>query len=193
MISPSVSGDPPQFGDARVPAATWELIEPDRSGCWLWRGTFSSSGYGMTSVRLSKNKPQYAHRLMFQLLVGDIGEGLELDHLCRVPACVNPAHLEPVTHHENVMRSPVAPAAINARKTHCKNGHPFGTESKPGHGRVCRVCKREYERAWQSKRPGYRTAYKVAWMREKRARERAARAAVREGEPRLTKTPPAGE
>ena len=71
------------------------------TGCWVWnRGCFSS-GYGALYVG-SNNKP--AHRIGYELLIGPIPEGLELDHLCRNRPCVNPFHMEPVTHEENVRR-----------------------------------------------------------------------------------------
>jgi hypothetical protein len=80
---------------------------------------------------------------MYERYVGPIPEGLNIDHLCRVKACCNPAHLEPVTQHENIMRSPIALAAINARKTHCKYGHEFteaNTIRTKNAKRQCREC-----------------------------------------------------
>lgn len=70
------------------------------NGCWLWRHP-SENGYGRIRVN---RKTMWAHRIGYELLVGPIPPELELDHLCRVPACVNPAHLEPVTHRENLRR-----------------------------------------------------------------------------------------
>jgi hypothetical protein len=104
----------------------------DKTGeCWEWMGA-RSNGYGQTG-RGS------AHRAAYMLTKGPIPVGLELDHLCRNRGCVNPAHLEVVSHRENVMRSPIAPPALNARKTHCVRGHalPIGPED-----RVCRQCQR---------------------------------------------------
>lgn len=83
-----------------------------------------------------------AYRFAYEFLVGPIPDGLELDHLCRVRLCVNPAHLEPVTHAENNKRAGVA-------KTHCKWGHPYNEANtyrrrdRPGN-RQCRVCARRY-------------------------------------------------
>lgn len=69
-------------------------------GCWIWRGT-KSNGYGRVSV---DRRLHYVHRVVYALTVGEIPEGLQLDHLCRNRACCNPAHLEPVTASENVRR-----------------------------------------------------------------------------------------
>ncbi len=68
--------------------------------CWLWTASTDWYGYGWFWV----GAPRRAHRVCYEWLVGPIPAGLELDHLCRVPACVRPEHLEPVTHAENVRR-----------------------------------------------------------------------------------------
>jgi hypothetical protein len=69
--------------------------------CWIWRGNWSARGYGY----LYRNGSFYrAYRVAFRLFVGDVPAGLELDHLCRLPLCVNPEHLEPVTRQENLRR-----------------------------------------------------------------------------------------
>lgn len=106
------------------------------NGCWVWQRPLHSSGYAMFSV---DSYPHWAHRVSYELMVGPIPSGLELDHLCRNPPCVNPAHLEPVTHLENVRRG------ATAQKTHCKNGHEFTAENtyhrpdNPTH-RACLQC-----------------------------------------------------
>jgi hypothetical protein len=115
------------------------------NGCWQWTGHRNKGGYGLMRGRDWRDVHQRAHRLTYELLVGPIPEGLELDHLCRNRGCVNPAHLEPVSHRVNILRSPVAPPAVHAKKTHCVNGHPFDEENtyitKRG-GRCCRACGR---------------------------------------------------
>lgn len=72
-----------------------------RTPCWIWDLHLDEGGYGRTGTG-------GAHRAVYQERVGPIPEGLQLDHLCRVRNCVNPDHLEPVTHTENMRRSPAA-------------------------------------------------------------------------------------
>jgi hypothetical protein len=83
--------------------------------------------------------------MAYEMLVGPVPDGLELDHLCRVPACVNPDHLEPVTHIENVRRG----RSYWAERTHCSAGHEYTRENTriTKRGRTCRACKNETERA----------------------------------------------
>lgn len=111
-------------------------------GCWIWTASRDRRGYGRFDRKL-------AHRTAYQLLVGDIPDGLELDHLCRTPACVNPEHLEPVTHAENVRR-----AGLAARRDTCGRGLHEMTEenvvSGPGRRRECRACKKAYQVAYQA-------------------------------------------
>jgi len=91
-----------------------------------------------------------AHRLSYEELVTEIPSGLELDHLCRNPACVNPWHLEPVPHRVNVLRG-VSPNAMRARQTECKRGHPLAGENlhvtREGYRR-CKTCIRVARMDW---------------------------------------------
>ena len=73
----------------------------DDTGCWEWQGATKRGGYGHMSVQ---GKMQLVHRLAWKVVMGDIEPGMEIDHLCRNRACLNPAHLEPVTKEENVRR-----------------------------------------------------------------------------------------
>lgn len=119
----------------------------DKSGdCWLWTASRNLLGYGEFNV-YEDGRDWYAHRFAYEQTVGPIPDGLVLDHLCRNPSCVNPDHLEAVTQQENILRSPIAPAAINARKTHCLRGHEFtsmNTRIDARGGRRCRACCRMY-------------------------------------------------
>ena len=108
------------------------------NNCWEWQGGIKMDGYGS----FYWNKKQYpSHRIAYQILRGNVPEGLELGHLCRNRKCCNPEHLEPVTHHQNLMRGNTI-IAINSRKTHCPQGHPYnGDNLIIKHGsRVCRIC-----------------------------------------------------
>ena len=140
----------------------WDKVEtPDT--CWLWTGAKNDRGYG-TVWDLERRSRVYVHRALFQLLVGPIPEGLELDHLCRNPGCVNPAHLEPVTHRENVLRG-TSPTAFNNRLTHCPAGHPYDEKNtyypKRG-GRMCRECARIRDRARAPRRRAAKAKGRVA-------------------------------
>lgn len=111
------------------------------TGCWEWRAVRDSHGYGSIKVN---GTHRGAHRVSYELLVGPIPAGLELDHLCRVRHCINPAHLEPVTHRVNTLRA-LVPPVLNALKTHCASGHEFtpeNTYTAPAGGRTCRTCQR---------------------------------------------------
>src|SRR5690348_3625220 len=77
----------------------WKYVEKTDS-CWIWTGSLNTSGYGILRI----GKTTSVHRFAYELLVGPIGEGLQLDHVCCVRHCVNPAHLEPVTAAENMRR-----------------------------------------------------------------------------------------
>ena len=110
--------------------------EPN-SGCWLWTGPTTKAGYGSLSQPFGKPH-LLAHRMSYERFKGPIPEGRELDHLCRVRCCVNPQHLEAVTHKENCQRG-----IRGFLTTHCPLGHPYNKENtyfrKRG-GRVCRPC-----------------------------------------------------
>lgn len=113
--------------------------------CWLWTGAVSS-GYGTLYI---DNRNVYAHRFSYELHVGPIPHGKQIDHLCRVQPCVNPDHLEAVTPRTNILRGN-APSAVAVRTNRCRRGHEFTEENtywRPdGRGRQCRACARLRER-----------------------------------------------
>jgi hypothetical protein len=118
---------------------------PDLGRCWLWNGGHNNGGYAKFSVTEDDAfLTVYAHRWGYKRIVGPVDDDLEMDHFaCDNRGCVNPLHVRPATSRENTMRSN-ARSAINARKTHCKRGHPFdetNTYFVPnGRGRHCKAC-----------------------------------------------------
>lgn len=114
-----------------------------KTACWVSDRGAGSNGH----TRLLVDGHQvYTHRLAYTVYVGDIPAGLVLDHLCKVPACCNPAHLEPVTSRTNTMRGNTIPA-MHARATHCPKGHEYTEENtyrrpdgRPW--RACRTCRK---------------------------------------------------
>ena len=113
---------------------------PEIDSCWTWTSAHNGFGYGQISIN---DKTYLSHRISYQLYKGSIPDGLELDHLCSNNMCVNPDHLEPVTHTENMRRS-----AINKKPTtHCKQGHEYtkeNTYNSPNTvSKTCIICRKE--------------------------------------------------
>lgn len=116
-----------------------ESIDLGDDGCWLWNKSTDINGYSQFSIRGQMMK---GHRFIYEVYVGVIEGGLELDHLCRVRHCVNPEHLEAVTHAENLRRMPKHRPHTWADT--CKAGHSLSEgnyfiRSDSGTKR-CRVC-----------------------------------------------------
>lgn len=109
------------------------------SGCIIWYGAVNNKGYGLLWVY---GKLTLAHRAAYEIAKGPIPPDTELDHLCRTRQCINPDHLEAVSHKVNLKRG----LWPNASKTHCPRGHPYSGDNLfiNNHGRrECRSCKRE--------------------------------------------------
>lgn len=140
---------------AELAARFWSKVKiagPDE--CWEWLA-YKDRGYGRFMVHGGEKPLAFkAHRLSYAWLVGETEPDLQLDHVCRNPSCVNPAHLEPVTNRENGLRG-VSFAAENAKKTHCKHGHEFTPENtaRDARGwRICRACRQRRNDASNAKR-----------------------------------------
>ena len=122
---------------AALPAPSRPLL----GDCWVWPGKWRSRGYAMTKIR---GRAIGVHKVILEALRGPVPLGLEIDHTCRTKACVNPFHLEMVSHAENVRRG-LRPA--NGR---CRNGHirtPENTlirPADPSRLRECRICKQSW-------------------------------------------------
>jgi len=123
------------------------VLPSDPDGCWLWTGGSTSEGYG----QFHDGRHVLAHRWGYEKFIGPISSGMTLDHFRMNPgpqeapcskACVHPAHVEPVTHRENVIRGRTTQ---HAKPTHCPSGHEYAGDNlilrKTG-VRVCRTCKR---------------------------------------------------
>lgn len=112
-----------------------EMVVPGPGHCWVWTGSATYNGY---CVLNANGKRVRGHRVSYEHFIGPISDGLELDHLCRNTRCVNPSHLQPVSHRENVRRGE------KANRTHCIHGHEYTQENtmrdrKRG-TRGCREC-----------------------------------------------------
>lgn len=136
-----------------------KFIPEPNSGCWLWIGS-AMNGYGRIRLGSKSEGTVAAHRVIYEALRGPVPDGLELDHLCRNPSCVNPDHMEPVTHRENTIRGDAMKNGWwHREKTHCPQGHPYSPENTRFKGgprrrfRACRACSRiaDKRRYWSAR------------------------------------------
>ncbi len=122
---------------ANLPDRIADKIAPEpNTGCWLWTGAVGAGGYANVFVG---GRYLNAHRVVYEALVSPIPNGLQIDHRCGVRSCVNPAHLEPVTSRENLLRR-------NYRKAVCLRGHDRTGESSVNKRRACKACASEYRK-----------------------------------------------
>lgn len=126
-----------------------------QSECWLWAGAVNRHGYPQ---RKWDGKTHMIHRVVYENEVGEIPEGLTLDHLCRVTTCINPSHMEAVTLRQNILRGQ-SPSALNAVRTHCANGHKFNKENTGWErrktsrtARYCKTCRHRHMAAWYARK-----------------------------------------
>jgi len=119
-------------------------------GCWEYLGCRDRDGYGQFQLG---NKSKKAHRFSYEYYHGFIDSSLTVDHLCRNRACCNPTHLQQISIKENVFHG-ISFSAINLRKTHCFNGHPFSGKNLliTNNRRVCRICSRHNNQRYRERK-----------------------------------------
>ncbi len=150
----------PYYPRRRRPVEERFWSKVDKRGdneCWPWTASLHS-GYGYIYLGPDAD-PIWARapRFSYELVTGTkIPPKMQIDHLCRNRACVNPAHLEVVTQHENILRGESL-SAKRARQTHCYRGHEFTPENtiytNGGRGRICRTCKNDKRREQRQTAP----------------------------------------
>lgn len=134
------------FGDVRLPARFWAKVELiPFSTCWWWTGCLNNSGgYPVFNM---KPGTTLAYRRAYETLIGPVPAGQELDHFrCDSPQCVNPNHLKPMPHRQNMLRGATNMGAVSAAKEKCLRGHEFSAVTQRGERR-CKICRGVSERA----------------------------------------------
>lgn len=139
----------------------WERFEKkfsvDENGCWVWNAALNNEGYGLFQVMyFGKWGMRLAHRLSYEVLVGPIPDGLDLDHLCRVRRCVNPHHLEPVTRRENALRGDGAWHGLCLAGLHDVNDPDNVKSNGRGGKRTCKPCAKRRQAEYYQRRKANR-------------------------------------
>jgi len=117
-------------------------------GCWEIAAARDARGYVRICFKRGRTQRQVlAHRLFYWKLVGPIADGLQIDHLCRNPSCMNPEHMEAVTQAENVSRG-IGVSVTNAKKVVCVRGHPLAPRTGQGRRKLCAECTRIRQRGY---------------------------------------------
>lgn len=149
----------------------WDKVVPEpMSGCWLWIGARDANGYGQFYLN---GRVIGAHRAVWFFHAGALPNSPAMDHKCRNHSCVNPGHLEPVTHRVNTVErgsqeNPRSSARYAAR-THCDHGHPFDEHNtiwliraSNSRFRLCRACRDSYNKIYM---PTYYATHKEKWRK----------------------------
>lgn len=119
--------------------------------CWIWEASSDRRGYGQF---FDGNTMVKAYKWAYVSALGPVAAGLDLDHRCRVRACCNPAHLDPVDHRTNVLRG-MSPGAISYRTNRCFKGHeltPENTGTRPNGSRICKTCDAARSRVYYARK-----------------------------------------
>lgn len=130
--------------------------------CWEWSGAHDPDGYGVFQHR--------AHRLVYEVMGGDIPDGMDLDHVCQNRGCVNPAHMAPESPDRNRRQ------LRKERSTHCGRGHEWtlaNTRINTNGKRACRACQAQRNRDRYQNDPEYRAkrlADHARWRAERRGK-----------------------
>lgn len=156
------------LNESLLPQRFWDKVNKESErGCWLWIGLKNHKGYGVFKIH---GKYVSAHRLIYKTIIGPIPHGLQIDHLCRVRNCVNPAHMEPVTSRENSLRSMITQSYINANQTHCPQAHPYSGDNlyieKSTGRRRCKICMNAALRRYRSSKKYKALSSKVKLLQQ---------------------------
>lgn len=130
----------------------WSKVRKEKNGCWVWTGARNGKGYG--SIRIDNYSHRTVHLLSYEWYYGAVLPGMEIDHSCRNRACVNPRHLQPVSHAENIRL--IRERVPYERPTHCSHGHELSGENvtvTAGRWR-CRTCARRRTAEGRVRRAG---------------------------------------